>query len=152
MQPKPVALLVYSDSPVNFSTLPRLVLLPSTTHSLSRWLCLSVFLHRQKYCVLSLSVSAGIYGSLSRSAVPYGFEVSRIKLLCFPACRKRQVGDCQLELYNPWWKCKNEDPSRGAREMARPSRDPERSSSPSSTVIYMNYFEKTTCFMLTIYG
>ena len=36
-------------------------------------------------------------------------------------------------------------------EVARPSRNPERSS-PSSTIFYFNYVQKTTRFILTIYG
>ena len=36
--------------------------------------------------------------------------------------------------------------------MARLSRNPERSYSPSSTVFNINFFQKTACLIFTVYG
>ena len=51
-----------------------------------------------------------------------------------------------LGLYHQWWKSKTQEPSRVVHEDARPSKNPERSS-PSLAVFYINYFQKTTCFI-----
>ena len=51
-----------------------------------------------------------------------------------------------LGLYHQWLKYKTQEPPRAACEVACPSTNPERSSSssPSLTIFYSNYFQKTT--------
>ena len=63
----------------------------------------------------------------------------------------RQVGDCLLGLYHQWWKNKTQKPPKVVCEVIRLCRNPERSSSPSSIIFYINYFQKTACFILTVY-
>ena len=88
---------------------------------------------------------------------PSDFGVSRIEPLCSPACPKRRLMEaCRgfpAGLYHQWWMSKTQEPSRVAHDVATPSRNPERSSTSSpSTIFYINYFQKTTWSILTIYG
>ena len=82
-------------------------------------------------------------------------ELSRIKPLCHKKWLMEAGRDCLLGLDHQWWKSKTQEPPRAAREVARPSRNPERSqssSSSSSFLFYMNYFQKRTRFILTVYS
>ena len=89
---------------------------------------------------------------------PCSIWVSRIEPLWNRACRKSWLMEASRGLPAGIIPLvvKFQEPPIAAYEVTRPSRNLERSSSslssPLSTVFFMNYFQKTTCFILTVYG
>ena len=110
--------------------------------------------HTVSYCFISYQHCIVSWQHIATHRISPCIRASRIEPLCSLVYRTRRLMEasrgCVLLLYHQQWKSKTQEPPSAAREVVKPSRNPERS--PSTTVFCTNYFHKITRLKLTVYG